>query len=110
MEIPHELYLQAIKCGSEAARIMTGRPAQKDRLGSWFKKTELTGGRSAGVCLLRYTPPLHNPFMPSIVADLLLTVYTGFAMLRRKCSIYATSTAGRRKGEHGWHFIGRKRR
>ena len=61
MEIPHELYLQAIKCGSEAARIMTGRPAQKDRLGSWFKKTELTGGRSAGVCLLRYTPPLHNP-------------------------------------------------
>ena len=61
MEIPHELYLQVIKCGSEAARIMTGRPAQKDRLGSWFKKTELTGGRSAGVCLLRYTPPLHNP-------------------------------------------------
>lgn len=61
MEIPHELYLQAIKCGSAAARIMTGRPAQKDRLGSWFKKTELTGGRSAGVCLLRYTTPLHNP-------------------------------------------------
>lgn len=56
MEISHELYLQAIKCGSEAARIMTGCPAQKDRLGSWFKKTKLFGGRSAGVCLLRYTP------------------------------------------------------
>lgn len=61
MEIPHELYLQVIKCGSEAARIMTGRPAQKDRLGSWFKKTKLFGGRSAGVCLLHCTPPLHNP-------------------------------------------------
>ena len=61
MEIPHELYLQVIKCGSEAARIMTGRPAQEDRLGSWFKKTKLCGGGSAGVGVLHYTPLPHNP-------------------------------------------------
>ena len=60
MEISHKLYLQAIKCGSEAARIMTGRPAQEDRPGGWFKKTKLSGGRSTGACLLHYATPLHN--------------------------------------------------